>query len=153
MSVLRKISGGSISCQFFNLTTPNQNQLNGSNHNCSQANGARPRELGATRAIHTHTKKTKQKQDVKRPLPSVSALLKLLVTILSMLLSSHSFSSVRYTSTLQCFTNMPCSITCNKQEHKRETASEECSCFLDPLWRHATKASRIRRTQIPRPRY
>lgn len=45
-------------------------------------------------------------------LPIVSALLKRLVTTLSMLPSSHSFSSVRYTSTLQCLTNIPCSTTC-----------------------------------------
>lgn len=43
--------------------------------------------------------------------PIVSALLKRLVITLSMLLSSQSFSSVRYTSTLQCFTNIPCSTT------------------------------------------
>ena len=44
--------------------------------------------------------------------PMVSALLNCCMMPLSMSLLWHSFSSIRYTSTLQCFTNMPCSITC-----------------------------------------
>lgn len=49
-------------------------------------------------------------------IPIVSALLKWRVTTLSMLSFSHRFNSSKYTSTLQCFTNIPCSTTCKTSQ-------------------------------------
>lgn len=70
-------------------------------------------------------------------LPIVSALLKRLVTTLSMLPSSHSFSSVRYTSTLQCFTNIPCSTTCRNMLIECLTSwqmSQEINSYINKMF-------------------
>lgn len=47
--------------------------------------------------------------------PMVSALLKRQLRTLVGSLFSQSFSSSKYTSTLQCFTNRPCSTTCEQE--------------------------------------
>ena len=69
-------------------------------------------------------------------LPMVHARLNWCVWTSSSLLCWHNLRSMRYTSTLQCFTNMPCSITwraigfCGGRTHHPSTYTTPSSCYL-----------------------
>ena len=52
--------------------------------------------------------------------PMVSALLKWQLSTLVGSLFSQSFNSSKYTSTLQCLTNRPCSTTCEREARVKE---------------------------------